>query len=185
MGISVGILRASYFHVPPPPGQASFAIAEYRDKPDPTIVTNRNGATVGKLVGDGFQFGLYKGDQTLEPFQLCVIVSDVMPYDSRYAIDFGSTTPDYKAIIPVGMNESQIEVRESILKDGTRGQEICAVFDPEALVLVAGTLSVFPVYRLADDWESEDDEDFNQTTVILLWGLGGFYCVGFTPRPLF
>jgi len=162
----LSLIRKSSYAFSLSESRVSFQFATPKKK---GVVLNRKGATVGQLVGDGI-LTRFSNISLVQHFEMCLrLVEDDLEYDIR---DFGYTIIGTGEVIPLSVNVTIQEL--NFLQFWCA--DLTMSFLNESKAIDNSSIAIFPITRMKD-FEDEEDEEYSHQTVSLVYTLGACYCL--------
>ena len=181
--VKLGMLRKSAFAVSRETASVSF---QFEAPEKPGVVLNEKGATVGVLFGDGAVLTFEK-PKIVRHFRACLRVT----VDQKAKVrDFGYTTGT--TITPLGLNAIEVCFLFSFffsfispdlfpkVKEESLIEFWCATLNRHEIPTDSdGSIKIFPVSLSSSNWEDENDQDYSDSTIALVYTLGALYTFDF------
>jgi hypothetical protein len=165
--VDLYLLKRTWFSVAKTSASVSFQF----DKRLPQgVVVNRNGATIGELVGDGTELSIEHGERVNNYFEVCLVIQNFTE-NSQYPIkDFGHTTTEYNNIYPLNLTTRLVvrAVHENV-------EFWCVNLTTSELSDTNTIMTFFPIVRY-EDYENYEQEWYSHKTTSLVYTLGACYC---------
>jgi len=165
--VTLYLIRSSSFLVSKSNAHVSF---QFDNQLTQGVVVNHNGATIGRLVGDGsvLKFG---HPERLLFFEVCLNIRDSDSSNHQYPVkDFGYSTQQLAEIYPLNFTNS---LHELVIAGSLTYW--CVNVSMKNVPTENGNVILFPIYRL-DNYASVDKELYQHSTVALVYTLGACYC---------
>ena len=158
----------SIFDAPQVVPQVSFKLAASEHVTAAFAVVDSNGQPIGYVAGNGMRLSA-DTMSNVNGFKYCQPITRHVDGLGKYVYDFGYSDASLLTVLPLHLNQSNINIEivgnSSILCGALRQRDIPS--DNQNLI-------VFPILRLADDRDG-DDQEYSTTSLALIYTLGALY----------